>query len=69
MRPADPSDRVKFDDGEMFDYVGDEERILSQIEQLSPGDVDGYRKLAAHSRKSSISDIPKSRGRPIRYNW
>ena len=37
MQPADPFYRVKFDDGEMFDYVGDEERILSQIEQLSPG--------------------------------
>ena len=49
MQPVDPFYRVKFDDSEMFDYIGDEERILSQIEQLSPGDVDGYRKLAAHS--------------------
>ena len=36
MQPVDPFYRVKFDDGEMFDYVGDEERILSQIEQLKP---------------------------------
>ena len=55
MQPVDPFYRVKFDDGEMFDYVGDEERILSQIEQLSPRDVDGYRRLAAHSQE--IIDI------------
>ena len=69
MQPVDPFYRVKFDDGEMFDYVGDEERILSQIEQLSPGDVDGYRKLAAHSQE--IFDIGYTQaGRcPIRYDW
>ena len=36
MQPVDPYYRVKFDDGSSFDYVGDEERILSQIEKMSP---------------------------------
>jgi phytoene desaturase len=50
MLPVDPYYRVKFPDGSHFDYVGEEERILAQIAELSPRDVDGYRKLAAKSR-------------------
>ena len=30
MQPVDPYYRVKFDDGNMFDYVGDEERIQTR---------------------------------------
>jgi phytoene dehydrogenase-like protein len=37
---------------EHFDYVGDEERLLAQIERASsPRDVDGYRRLAAHAER------------------
>lgn len=50
MVPVDPFYRVAFPDGTHFDYVGEEERILAQIQDLSPRDVDGYRKLAAKSR-------------------
>ncbi len=53
--PVDPWYKVLFSDGSSFDYVGEEERVLAQIEQLSPGDVDGYRKLAAHAER--IFDI------------
>lgn len=49
--PVDPFYRVEFPDGERFDYVGDEARLLSQIEKFEPRDVDGYRKLAAHAQK------------------
>lgn len=45
--PVDPFYRVKFGDGSQFDYVGEEDRLIEQIRQLSPGDVDGYRRLAA----------------------
>src|SRR5690606_34824305 len=47
--PVDPFYRILFHDGTSFDYVGDEERLLAQVEALSPGDVDGYRRLAAHA--------------------
>ncbi len=53
--PVDPFYRVRFDDGTSFDYVGEEDRLLSQIADMSPGDVDGYRKMAAHSER--IFDI------------
>ncbi len=49
--PVDPFYRVKFHDGSQFDYVGEEDRILEQIRQISPKDVDGYRKLAAHAQR------------------
>jgi phytoene desaturase len=51
LLPVDPFYRVDFPDGSTFDYVGDEERILAQIRDLSPADVDGYRKLAAHAER------------------
>jgi phytoene desaturase len=44
--PVDPYYRVLFQDGSSFDYSGNEERLLQQIEKLSPRDVDGYIKLA-----------------------
>jgi len=49
--PVDPFYRILFHDGSTFDYVGDEERLLAQIEALSPRDVDGYRRLAEHARR------------------
>ncbi len=49
--PVDPFYRVTFSDGSRFDYVRDEKELLAQIESLSPGDVDGYRRLAAHAER------------------
>ncbi len=55
MRPVDPFYRVVFDDESHFDYVGDEDRLLSQIRAMNPKDVDGYLKLCDHARR--IFDI------------
>ncbi len=49
--PIDPFYKILYPDGSSFDYVGDEERLLENIRKLSPGDVDGYKKLAEHSRR------------------
>ena len=51
LLPVDPWYRVEFPSGERFDYVGDEERILSQIKEMSPRDVDGYRRMAKHMER------------------
>jgi len=51
LMPVDPFYRILFHDGSSFDYVGDEERLLAQIRALSPRDVDGYRRLAAHAER------------------
>lgn len=65
--PVDPFYRVEFPDGSRFDYVGDEERLIAQIAAISPGDVDGYRRLAAHAERifdvgyTKLSDVPFDR--------
>lgn len=51
LMPVDPFYRIEFHDGSRFDYVGEEDRLLDQIRQMSPRDVDGYLKLADHSRR------------------
>lgn len=45
-----PFYRVRFSDGSSIDWTGDEEQRVAAIEQLSPGDVDGYRRFARRSR-------------------
>ena len=49
--PIEPFYRILFHDGSTFDYSGDEERLLAEIERLSPPDVDGYRRLAKHAER------------------
>ena len=44
--PVDPFYRIDYADGSVFDYVGDEERLLEQIREFNPRDVDGYLALA-----------------------
>jgi phytoene desaturase len=51
LMPVDPFYRILFHDGSAFDYVGDEERLLAQIERFEPRDVDGYRRLARHAQR------------------
>lgn len=53
--PVDPFYRIEFHDGSRFDYVGDEERLLANIREMSPDDVDGYRRMVAHVKE--IFDI------------
>jgi len=49
--PIDPFYRVLFADGSSFDYTGNEDHLLEQIAAISPRDVDGYRRLAAHAER------------------
>jgi phytoene desaturase len=62
--PVDPFYRILFADGTRFDYVGDEERLLAQVAALSPGDVDGVRRLSAHAERifdvgfTRLADVP-----------
>jgi phytoene desaturase len=42
LRPMSPFYRVRFDDGETFDYGGDPASVRAEIARFAPGDVDGY---------------------------
>ena len=45
LRALDPFYRIRFHDGEHFDYSGDDAAMKAQVARFSPGDVAGYEKL------------------------
>lgn len=51
MISVDPMYRLQWNDGTKFDYTQDEARLVSQIRDLSPGDVEGYRRFADYTRQ------------------
>jgi len=55
LRRLEPFYRIRFDDGEHFDYGGDPERMRAEIARLAPGDLRGYARYMAKSR--AIFDI------------
>src|SRR5271155_849089 len=48
--PVTPYYRIVFHDGRVFDYTGNEDEIVAQIEKVSPDDVAGYRQFVEKSR-------------------
>jgi phytoene desaturase len=51
LRPVAPFYRVRFDDGEHFDYCGDAAAMREKVARFAPGDVAGYEQFLAHSEK------------------
>lgn len=49
LLPVDPFYRIRFDDGGVFDYTGDPQRMREQIASLAPSDVDGYERFVRMS--------------------
>lgn len=45
LRPVTPFYRIRFDDGEVFDYSGDAEAMREQVRAIAPDDVDGYERF------------------------
>ncbi|MBA2503062.1 MAG: phytoene desaturase [Pyrinomonadaceae bacterium] len=40
--PVDPFYNIRFEDGSVFHYNGDRERLLAEIRKFNPDDVEGY---------------------------
>ncbi|MBC7794683.1 MAG: phytoene desaturase, partial [Clostridia bacterium] len=49
LRPVSPFYRIRFSDGEWFDYSGDADKMCSEVERFSPSDVAGYKKFVRES--------------------
>lgn len=49
--PVSPWYRYEFSDGSRMDYGGTIEDTVNEIERLSPRDVEGYKRLLAHSKR------------------
>ena len=45
LRPVAPYYRIRFDDGECFDYSGDAEAMRAEVARLAPADVAGYERF------------------------
>lgn len=45
LRPVTPFYRIRFHDGETFDYSGDPEAMRAEVARLSPADVAGYERF------------------------
>lgn len=67
--PVDPFYRVTFPDGRHFDYVGDRQRLLDQIAQFNPDDVDGYRRLEEHAARIFEIGYQKLADQPFDSPW
>lgn len=50
LRPVDPFYRIRFEDGHVFDYSGDAERMRDEVRRLAPRDVEGYERFLETSR-------------------
>lgn len=50
LRPIDPFYRIRFDDGEIFEYGGDPEAMAAEVARFSPSDVAGYRRFMQVSK-------------------
>lgn len=45
LRPVAPFYRIRFDDGETFDYSGDAAAMRAEVARIAPADVDGYERF------------------------
>jgi phytoene desaturase len=65
--PVDPYYRIRFDDGEVFDYGGDTARMRDAIARISPEDADGYDRFMEASAAiyrtgfEQLGDVPFDR--------
>lgn len=49
LRPVSPFYRIRFDDGDLFDYTGDADAMREEIAKFSPSDVLGYARFLKSS--------------------
>ncbi len=49
--PTSPFYRIRWADGEEFDYHGDRERLTAEIRRIAPNDLEGYERFYAYSQR------------------
>ncbi|MFK7886358.1 MAG: phytoene desaturase [Gammaproteobacteria bacterium] len=60
IKPCDPFYKIRFDDGSVFNYTGDKDRMEAEIARFNPDDVEGYRrfmKLSGRIFKTAFTDL------------
>jgi phytoene desaturase len=51
LRPIEPFYRIRFHDGDTFDYTGSADAMRAEVARLAPGDVAGYDAFLRHSER------------------
>jgi phytoene desaturase len=51
MRPVTPFYRIRFSDGQIFNYTGDGAGMREEVRKISPADVSGYEKFLKKSEE------------------
>jgi phytoene desaturase len=51
LRPISPFYRIRFDDGETFNYTGDAAEMRAEVARFRPGDVAGYERFMRLSQE------------------
>jgi phytoene desaturase len=51
LRPISPFYRIRFDDGETFNYTGDAAEMRAEVARFRPDDVAGYERFMLHSQE------------------
>ncbi len=69
MRPVSPFYRIRFHDGEQFDYTGDAEAMREEIAKFEPKDVEGYEDFVEMSRKIFETGFDKLSHVPFNSFW
>ncbi|MFK8014343.1 MAG: phytoene desaturase [Gammaproteobacteria bacterium] len=65
VKPCDPYYKIRFDDGSVFNYTGDAERMEAEIARFNPDDVEGYRKFMAMSGRIFQTAFAELADRPF----
>lgn len=67
LRPVTPFYRIRFDDGQSFDYTGDAAAMRAEVSRLCPEDVEGYERFLTMSEAifkvgfEELAHVPFSR--------
>ena len=67
LRPVTPFYRIRFDDGQTFDYTGDAAAMRGEVARLCPDDVAGYERFLTMSEEifkvgfEELAHVPFSR--------
>ncbi|MEM9838976.1 MAG: phytoene desaturase [Pseudomonadota bacterium] len=51
LLPVEPMYRLAWEDGEVFDYFHETEKLEAEIKRVSPGDLDGYHRFYKYSEE------------------
>jgi phytoene desaturase len=69
MVPIDPFYRIFFHDGTHFDYTGDNQRMVEQIQRFHPDDVPGYQEFVRRTAKIFDVGFTRLADQPFLKPW